>query len=155
MEVTSSYDDKADFSQYQTFNFKTYKKLGEFIAPEELIQQLIQKAITGEMESRGYTLSENPDVMFNILIKAGNKIEKKQSNVSISEEFYDTQHIARISLSSYREGILIIDMVEANENKLVWRGAGKKKLPEYASKLNKKANQYVKSIFEGYPVTAK
>ena len=58
-DVRADYDKSADFGKYRTYGFLTgttqeFKSLG---------QQLAQAAAAREMESRGYTKSDNPDLV--------------------------------------------------------------------------------------------
>ena len=63
------------------------------------------------------------------------------------EEFTETE------IDSYLEGVLIIDIVDARSNLLVWRGIGKARLPEVmnSAERDKLVKGSVESILENFP----
>ena len=63
-KLRSAYDDSVDFSQYKTYNYI------DGAGPnsdnyQSLFSQYMVKAINIEMQSRGYTLSDAPDLLVN------------------------------------------------------------------------------------------
>ena len=62
--IRSDYDPEADFSQYNTYNF--FADAGpESTNYQSFFSQYMVTAITQEMESRGYTKSNDPDLLVN------------------------------------------------------------------------------------------
>ncbi len=62
--IRSDYDPTADFSQYRTYNF--YRDAGpESTQYQSFFSRYMVAAISREMEARGYTKSDNPDLLVN------------------------------------------------------------------------------------------
>ena len=61
-DVRGDYDRSVDFGKYKTYNFlsTTNGNPAEF---QSIAQQMMQQAASREMEARGYTKSENPDLI--------------------------------------------------------------------------------------------
>ena len=64
-KITSDYDPSIDFSQYSTYNF--YNPMGiENASYSSILGQMFRDTIGDEMHARGYTLSDNPDLLMNV-----------------------------------------------------------------------------------------
>ena len=77
-KIRSDYDPSADFSQYSTFNF--FEDAGpENTNYQSFFSKYMVAAITREMQARGYTLSEDPDLLVNF-----NAIVREKTDVRTS-----------------------------------------------------------------------
>lgn len=148
---------------YQVKNFRTFN-WGELIDIEknknplhynELNDKRIKAAVLKELSGRGYIHSElNPDLIIHYHI-----IVDEQSVVT-TEPFgyiygpYWTR--TRTNVYSYREGTLIIDLMDPKTNSLVWRGWATAALdtitPENTEEIIKRA---VAKIFRKFPQSVK
>jgi len=71
VKVVADYDTATDFSQYKTFAF--YKKGIDKAEISDLDKRRILKAVEAELMAKGFTKSENPDILVNIFTKAQKK----------------------------------------------------------------------------------
>jgi len=73
-DVRGDYDKSVDFGKYKTYNFvsATTPNGGEF---KSLAMQTIQAAASREMEARGYTKSDTPDLALNFKGKLEEKTD--------------------------------------------------------------------------------
>ena len=119
--IRSDYDPTADFSQYQTYNF--FADAGpESTNYQSFFSQYMVTAITGEMESRGYTKSNDPDLLVNF-----NAILQEKTDVRTTPapsygggyygyrgDFYDPWggygYGTETHVSQYTEGTFNIDL---------------------------------------------
>jgi len=63
--IETDYDHTIDFSQYKTYGF--FNPMGiENPNYSSIYGSIFRDAISKEMESRGYTMSDNPDLMINV-----------------------------------------------------------------------------------------
>src|SRR5210317_1034321 len=72
VKVAADYDLSTDFSKFKTFAF--YKKGIDKVEMSDLDKKRILKAIESEMLAKGFTKSENPDVLVNIFTKSRQKV---------------------------------------------------------------------------------
>ena len=68
VRVASDYDKNANFSQFKTFAF--YKTGIDKAEISDLDKRRILRAIESELLAKGYTKSENPDMLVSIFTKS-------------------------------------------------------------------------------------
>lgn len=163
--IRSDYDPSADFSQYTTFNF--FQDAGpEDTNYQSFFSKYMVAAITREMELRGYTRSNDPDLLVNF-----NAILREKTDVRTTPApsyggyygyrggFYDPWmgygYAQETHVSQYTEGTFNIDLVDARKKKLVWEAVGTGRVSQKAlEELEEKVNEGVAKYFAKYPFTA-
>ena len=164
--IRSDYDPEADFSQYATYNF--FADAGpESTNYQSFFSQYMVTAITKEMESRGYTKSNDPDLLVNF-----NAILREKTDVRTTPApmygggyygyrggFYDPWggygYAEQTHVSQYTEGTFNIDLVDARRKKLVWEAVGEGRVSqEDLENLEEAVNEGVPKYFAKYPFTA-
>ncbi|MDH3586304.1 MAG: DUF4136 domain-containing protein [Gammaproteobacteria bacterium] len=163
--IRSDYDPTADFSQYSTFNFFTDAG-PEDTNYQSFFSKYMIAAITREMEMRGYTLSNDPDLLVNF-----NAILREKTDVRTTPApmhggyygyrggFYDPWmgygYAQETHVSQYTEGTFNIDLVDARKKKLVWEAVGTGRLSQKVlEELEERVNIGVAKYFAKYPFTA-
>ncbi len=138
--LRSAYDDKVDFSQYNTYNY--FEDAGRNPNQyQSLFSQYMIEAIDKEMQSRGYTRSDNPDLLinFNAQLQDKTKVTTSPSMgmggyYGYRGGFYDPWmgygYGTDTHVSQYTEGTYNIDLVDPKTKKLVWEAVGVGKLTE-------------------------
>jgi len=159
-DVRADYDKAADFGKYRTYGFVTggaqeFKSLG---------QQLAQAAAAREMESRGYTKSDNPD----LVLAFKGRLEEKTDIESTPAPMYGPGWGYRgwygapygysgseVSTRRYNVGTLVMDVIDREKRQAVFRG-GIEGVVSKEMLANKQAaiEQAVAHIFSKYPFVA-
>ncbi len=146
VKVSTDYEAKTNFDQYKTFAFY---KTGIDKAPiSDIDKRRILKAIEVEMAAKGFTKSENPDMLVSIFTKSREKIDIYNN---YNPYYYGPYH--RQQITKHTEGSLFIDIIDRTSKKLIWQGIGSGALSK-SSKLEKReANiqNFVREILEKYP----
>jgi len=159
VKISSDYDKSAGFASYKTFAF-TQEALNYPMS--ELDRTRILTAITNELTAKGFTKSDNPDVLIDFNIKT----QQQQTATATSTGGYGYGYrygwgggfsTTTINYDTYTDGTLFIDMIDASKKQLVWQGRGTKTLAEDASAATKEKNinYAVKQIFMKYPPAIK
>lgn len=78
VRVSSDYDQKVNFNEYQTYAF--YKPGIDEAEISDLDKKRILRAIDAEMSAKGFTKSENPAVLVSIFAKAQERVDVYQNN---------------------------------------------------------------------------
>ena len=151
IRVSTDYDTNADFSQYKTFAF--YKKGIDKAEISDLDKRRILKAVESEMMAKGFTKSENPDLLVNIFTKSTQKVDV------YNNDFYYGWHPwyygpnFGTQVSKYTEGTLFIDLIDANKKELAWQGIGSGALNTSGNvaKKEEKIKEFVAEIMAQYP----
>ena len=155
-KLRSDYDRGADFGSYQTWNF--IEDAGpDYAGYESLFTQYMLEAITIEMDNRGYTKSDNPDLLvnFNAYIQEKTKITTTPSAPPMGGYYgYRGAHYGAwggygygtdTHVSQYTEGTFNIDLVDAQKHQLVWEAVGVGRITE------KKLDNLQQGVMEGVP----
>lgn len=164
--IKSDYDPTVDFSKFKTFNF--YKPMGiENPNYSSLMGQMFRQSITQQMEQRGYTLSDNPDLLMNVSAQMEDKTRVTTYNdpmyggyYGYRRGFYDPWmgygYGSTTQVSQYTEGTVNIDMVDAKAKRMVWEGIAVGRVT--GDKSNEEVRTAITSgvaeMFSNYPFRA-
>lgn len=132
VKVHSDYDRSTDFTGYKTFSIymlATTKNVNQ------LNEERIWNSIRQEMSKKGYVeTTDRPDLLINAVSVLNNrKYVTANSNLygyGGAVRPYGYWGVGRATGSTtfeahdYKEGTLLIDVVDAQKNKLVWQGTG-------------------------------
>ncbi len=152
VRVASDYDKNANFNDYKTFAF--YKTGIDKAEISDLDKRRILRAIESELLTKGFTKSENPDLLVSIFTKSREKINVFNNGCGPygygwgwSPWYWN--HPTTVSTST--EGTLYIDLIDAKKKELVWQGQGKGYLTQNIDKKDERIKEFVNKIMEKYP----
>jgi hypothetical protein len=127
-KVFSNADANANFSAYKTYGF--FAKLATDKDNYESIESKYLKAsVARQMESRGFTMSANPDLEVNFYIHTKEKIRSRTTPTmgggyyGYRDPYYDAwggYGATETRIDQYTEGTLNIDFVDTQKKTLVW-----------------------------------
>lgn len=127
MKVSSDYDRSVNFNDYKTFAFT---KESQQLPANDLVKNRILNAIASNLKSKGLTESENPDMLIDLGLKTKEKKDYQSTNYDLSGYYGRRWRIGtRIGTTNtreinYTEGTLVINLVDAKKNQLLWMGSG-------------------------------
>ncbi|MFD1293787.1 DUF4136 domain-containing protein [Lutibacter holmesii] len=157
IKVVADYESTTDFTQYKTFAF--YKKGIDKAEISDLDKRRILKAVEAELMAKGFTKSENPDVLVNIFTKSRRKVDINNNNFGFGYGgyygwypwYYGPNY--GTTISEYTEGTLFIDLIDANKKELAWQGIGSGGLSTSGNVAKKEARikEFVAQIMAQYP----
>ena len=163
--IRSDYDPTADFSQYETFNF--FPDAGpDQTNYQSFFSRYMVAAISREMQARGYTLSEDPDLLINFNAFLQEKTDVRTTPApsyggyyGYRGGFYDPRmgygYAQETHVSQYTEGTFNIDVVDARKKKLVWEAVGVGRVTEKVlEELEERVDAGVANAFAKYPFVA-
>lgn len=157
-KVSYDYDKTANFASFKTYAHKEGTKVGQ-----PLIDERIVAAIDAQLAAKGLTKDDsNPDVVVVYHIAFD-----KQKDISTFSSGYGGGYgpygygwgggwgtgTTTTQVRDILIGTLVIDLADAKQNKLAWRGMGVKEVNTQANpeKRDKSINNAVKKIFKNYP----
>ena len=148
-DVKYDYDRQINFSALKTFD---WMQAPQRTGTNSLVVQRIKNAVNAELETKGLTItSNNPDFLIA-------EYHGKKDKVQISDWGYGRSHrygYSPVGVSAYEfeEGSLILDFVDPESKKLIWRGSAKAQIDsvDTPEKKEKLINEAVKEILEKYP----
>lgn len=165
-KIHSDYDRSIDFSQYRTYGY--YSPMGiENPNYSSLLGQMFRDAIDVQMKQRGYVLSSNPDVLFNVSARMEDKTRVTTTSnpgmygggyYGYRRGMYDPWggygYGTSTHVSQYTEGTVNIDMVDPKLKRMLWEGVAIGKVKDKNDNLRQDIMTGVAEMFEGYPFRA-
>ncbi len=149
----------ADFSQFKTYGFA--QPLGTDRAEySSLLSQYLTVAASREMDARGYRQAEDPDLQLNFFANTKDKIRTTQTPTAgvyygYRRGRYDAWGGYETRVTQFTEGMLTIDVVDAQRKQLVWEASISDRVRE-EDKTNLEAvlNEALTLVFAEFPYTA-
>ncbi len=123
IRVGTDFDHNADFSVLKTYRWVEHRKQSDNkMMKDPLIRKHIIDAVENVMDARGYfkVRSENPDFLIAFYIGSKKKVDVTHYRYGYGR--WGRFRGRDISVRKYREGSLIIDIIDSRTKQLVWRG---------------------------------
>jgi hypothetical protein len=165
-KLRSDYDPTADFGSYRTYNFMAHADEQQY---QTFFHQYMVEAITLEMENRGYTKSDNPDLLVNFNAMLQDKTQVRTTSAppppmyggyyGYRSGYYGAwgayPYGTETHVSQYTEGTFNIDLVDAKRKQLVWEAIGIGRVSDAdLENLEERVKEGVPRFFERYPFVA-
>jgi hypothetical protein len=159
LHVTSDYDKSVNFTNYSTFAVQHLSEKDQTIS--ELNVDRIVNAIKAEMIAKGFKEDAAAPQLKVIPVT----IFTAKQEVTANTNYYGYGGVYRpygwgtgmssgyttYNVDDYTDGSLIIDVVDASTNKLVWEGVGNKEIDKPSKNLDEAIPAAIKKIMEGFP----
>lgn len=165
--VRSELDPTADFSVYRSYNF--FQPMGiESGYNSPIFGEHYRAAIGSEMNRRQYTVSDNPDLLINVTIRADDRVRIKSYTRPYMSGGYYTMPGGAYAGSAIGVGIsagsratktteasVFIDMVDIKQRRVVWQGVAVVDVnKKVAQQLRDAIFTSVNKVMAEYPHTA-
>ncbi len=149
IKVYSDFDPSVDFSRYATFDF-----IGRPKGLDTFMQQRARTAVLRRLEARGVQRAEHdPDLL--VAIAARTRVYKQINTVNWGWGYgwgwYGGMGGSTSYVSDVPVGSLVIDLVDARTNQLVWRGLARVDLSADPRKNARILEDAIALIFDRYP----
>ena len=152
---------EVDFKKYKTFQVYglNVTTIPEFEPRKEGLNFLITE-INGQMVARGYKkVNANPDLILNIGVVVSAEQKTRQTDIRDAPRYMGERNYhwesEEIVVQNYNEGTVILDVVESENNKLIWQAVSKGMISGSKDKNNIGITKAVKKMFNKYPVKVK
>ena len=159
VKVTTDYDRSATFTGYKTYHIYDVKGKSEV---SQLNGDRIINAVMTSMNKKGFTgVAENQDLDVNVMT-----ITEQKKEVTANTNYYGYGGAYRsygywggagggstttFNAHEYKNGSLIIDIIDAKTQKMVWQGVGNADIDGEVSNPDKFIQDAVAKILEGFP----
>jgi hypothetical protein len=153
--VTRDYAPQADFSAYRTYALRSVPtREGE---PRSLIDQRAQAAIDRALTAKGLRRvadTESPDLLVISRFDARDRVEVAPYYSGYGGYWFPTYmgwgYGGSAMSYPYVEGTLVVDLVDAKSNNVVWTGRARRTTSE-ADLAADKVDEMVKKLLEEFP----
>ena len=150
MKVTTDFDKSVDFSRLRTYDWAPREEsaTSDPRAENSLLISRIRTAVERELSAMGYrkAATGDPDFLVGHLVTT-------QTRFPPSFKDAGWQSGLPTEVDQYEEGTLILDLIDPNGMRLMWRGTATTPLDESAGPRQREAtiNEAVQSILKRFP----
>lgn len=161
LKTTVDYDRSVDFSSVKTYAWAEQKQT----EINDLNQKRIVSAVESQLALKGLKpVDSNPDVYVAYFTDDDEQVEVDTTHMGYDYGpgmYWDPYWGGGMGMSTstsrvrkYTMGTLVVDLYDADEKQLVWRGAVTATVDEDPRKLEKKINKGIAKLFKKYPPAA-
>jgi len=157
-EVKTDYDRTVEFGRYKTYSW------GKVHTQNPLWTDRIRAAVGSALAEKGWTESESGG---DVSIMAMEMTEDHRTLNTYYDNFGggwgwrrwrglgDTFGTSTTTEETYHVGTLVVDLLDTNTKKLIWRGSASDTLSDKSDKNIKKLNSDVQRMFDHFPPEVK
>ncbi len=161
VKVAADYDRESNFDDYKTFAF--FKPGIDKAEINDIDKRRILRAIEAELLAKGYTKSENPDMLVSIFTKSNQRVDVYNNawgNGAWGWGGYggwgwrSGWNNNQVSVST--QGVLFIDILNSKKKELIWQGSGTGNLEvKNTDKKDARIKEFVSEMFMLFPPEVK
>jgi hypothetical protein len=153
--VLVDYDREADFKKYRTYKYvkkdiMVIHKDTKSPYINDLNQKRFSQAIDRELRAKGYERITEGTPDFKVLFHV--RLQKKLNMSHYSYSYWPDRGYGQSITAGriFEEGSLIIDIIDVEDNQLIWRGVAEGELFE-TEDIDSVINKVVKNIMKEFP----
>lgn len=173
IKVNSDYLEGTDFNQYKTYRWQDDANINssfdEFLA-SDFIDGRLHTNVDTQLRSKGYVYREQGSVDFLVSYRISS--EPRENLRSYGGGYYapwwsvgsfnrhrslgygvGLHNAPRLTVDRYLYASLVLDMVDAESQQLIWRGKAERRIPEQQTSEKRRANleRVVAKLFKDFP----
>ncbi len=157
IDVKTDFDPSADFSKFHTFAFAGLTDANRGgVLDHSVMRERIESIVARELTSKGLQqvgIDQNPDLLVHYWVG----IEGKQQVQNFGPAGPRARRWGgasdRVTTSDYKEGTLVVDLVETRKNEPVWRATMVADLTDSTQDNIELGNKAITKAFKDYPPT--
>jgi hypothetical protein len=155
ISTNADYNPATDFSKYRTFGWHETNSVRDPIWHDR-----IKSAVIAELQSRGLTLDEaHPDlwVAAHTRLSEEHQINTYNTGWGYGWGWHGGMGMQTATVQKIPVGTLIVDLVDARQKELVWRGTATKTMDQGATPEEKQKNlqEALQKMLANYPPARK
>jgi Domain of unknown function (DUF4136) len=146
----ADFNEEVDFSPYRSFSWLPPEewRAPDAMAQNDRVARALKNAIEDELVRRGFRLDpDKPDFMVTFLTGVRDSVGNTVWGYGYGAR---SQHGGWVPTSNYREGMLIIDFLDADTRGPIWRGFSEAQVGGYEDAMAR-LQRTVREIIDQYP----
>ena len=154
VRVNADYDKKVNFDKFKTYAY--IKASIDKVEISDLDKKRILHSIDDAMAAKGYTKSDNPDMLISIFTKESERVNVYSNNYwgmgfGWGWNPYWGMGMNYNNVYTTPEGTLFIDIFDGKTKEMIWQGEGSGYLTKNTEKKDARIKEFVDKILEQYP----
>lgn len=155
-KIGYDYDSSANFTAYHTYEWMpgNQEPTGDKRVDNSLVDARIRNAVEAQLRSKGYQQPATGQPDFYVAYHAGVKdLSKGASTQRYIGDRGSGQYTTINDIQPYKEGTLLIDIVDGISRQLVWQGSALTEVDPgmTAKERNDRINRIVGAMFAHFP----
>jgi hypothetical protein len=159
VKISSNHEEDINFNEYSTFKVLPVEyETTERLQYSEDNKKIIKEAIINELKAMNFTEDDsNPDVLMYATVTIEKEAQMRERTFQDGPAYtgqrnYSWSASDSILVGYYDEGSLVVNMIDAKKNHLVWHATARKALKDKAEEDREtKLRQAVSDMFDEYP----
>ncbi len=151
-KVNVDFDKEADFGKHRTYQYQNGTPI-----PNQLMDQRVLASIEYHLAMKGYErVEENPDlvVTYHASTRQEQNIYTDHFGTGYGRRWRGGVSTSTSRVQTYTKGTIMVDIWDAKEKALLWRGTATDTLSDKPEKNEKKLNKSFEKLFEKFPPDA-
>ncbi|MFQ6370170.1 DUF4136 domain-containing protein [Shewanella sp. YIC-542] len=163
LDTSWDYNPEVNFTQYKQYAWvPTTKESQSEYQLNGLLDQRVRSAVDADLARKGYVKVDikQADVLVNYLTKLDKRFKVDTVNTGMGYSpfwgphwYFGGSWQTNTRIKEYEVGTLVLDMVDAKSNKLIWRGAANGVIRDYKTPQQRigKVNDAVAGVLDNFP----
>ncbi len=151
-------EDTFKLSDYPTYGFYDIEAKGDTVSKDfEQNVGIIKDAIAKNLQARGLDEARDPSLKINIALNVQEQLQTRQTDFRtdglpryMGQRRYSWKS-EEVVTGKYREGTIVIDLVDAADNRMVWQGGASGIIPEKTKNFTADINQVISEVVTKIP----
>jgi Domain of unknown function (DUF4136) len=156
LNISTDYDPTQDFSKYKTYRWARIKERdpNDVLSKNLMLRKRLQVTIDKVLKEKGYEKLDKGKPDFIIFIHAG---VQQKTNVYYHGGYYYGgwwgPYGGYTTVSHYKKGTLVVDIVDTEEKELSWRGIASDVVRSYSDpeELQEDLDYVISIMLEDFP----
>ena len=150
LRTTADWDPARDFSKYATFAFKAVRP-----EPDEIVSERVKRSIESALVAKGLRRDDtSPDlkVVTHYRLRRDKQFVTYNSGWGYGWGWRGGGGVTTTQVRNIPVGMLIVDLVDAKEKELVWRGTAADTVKDDTpAEKEQELREAMTKMFEGFP----
>jgi len=159
LDVDADWDPEVRFARFDTWAWAPVKVRTDQSDPRlqsDLVQKRIQESIENVLDERGYDeVTARPDfyVAYHVAIRDAIDTQAMYHHYHVTPYFGRWALLPDVYVDRYEVGTLLIDIIDARSNELVWRGSARARLQDLdgADEREERTAEALRAVLELFP----
>lgn len=150
--------DSFKLSDYPTYGFFDVEATGDTLSRNyEQNVGIIKEAIAKNLQARGLDEARDASLKINIALNVKEQVQTRQTDFRtdglpryMGQRRYSWKS-EEVVTGKYREGTIVVDLVDAANNRMVWQGGASGIIPEKTKNFKEDINQAISEVVAKIP----
>ncbi len=156
LDISTDFDPTQDFSKYKTYRWARIKERdpNDILSKNIMLRKRVQVAVNNWLKEKGFIRLDRGKPDFIIFVHAG---IQQRTNVYYHGGYHYGgwwgSYGSYSSVSHYKQGTLVVDIVDTEEKELSWRGIASDVVQSYSDPeaLQEELDYVISVMLEDFP----